>query len=204
MPTFSLRDIENDEKSQFLSSDKAAPGKHSGSAETDDNPMELPVIDNSAVPVVARTGSQIIRRQSARFDGLASESFRRSSGSVLQDSLRRISGSVQVTHGAAFVLSSFLFLLLRFVTIFCACRFRLLIRVMAAPLRYTSLLRHSVAHLTSHINSLCSCLPNARPQSQIAWLRFEIEAHESLHAALCLVVKLTLLHRRMRQFKAGV
>jgi hypothetical protein len=90
------RDVENNERSQILASDELANDASHSNSEVDQKIIELPVIDIPAVPVITRTGSQIMRRNSARFDGLASDSLRRNSGSVLRNS-----GSVQVFFFAA-------------------------------------------------------------------------------------------------------
>jgi hypothetical protein len=77
-----LRDIENNESSEILTSDVLAEVENDPKSESDLKSIELPVIDMPASPVFSRTGSQIIRRQSARFDSFTSDSFRRNSGSV--------------------------------------------------------------------------------------------------------------------------
>ena len=77
-----LRDIENNERSEILTSDILAEVENDPKSEMDLKSIELPVIDMPASPVFSRTGSQIIRRQSARFDSFTSDSFRRNSGSV--------------------------------------------------------------------------------------------------------------------------
>lgn len=77
-----LRDIETNESSEILSSDIIAEVENDPRSEMDLKSFELPVIDMPASPVFSRTGSQIIRRQSARFDSFTSDSFRRNSGSV--------------------------------------------------------------------------------------------------------------------------
>jgi len=85
-----LRDAENNEANQLSASDK--PSNVKDDARNDNkNAFEMPVIELPAVSVVARTGSQIMRRHSGRF-----ESFSFSSDSIHRsDSIRRSSGTIK-------------------------------------------------------------------------------------------------------------
>ncbi len=88
------RDVENSETSNLMS-DELASVEHDANFVGLDS-IELPAMESQSprASVVARTGSQIMRRNSGRFESITLESVRRS-GSLL-----RSSGSIKVARSS--------------------------------------------------------------------------------------------------------
>jgi hypothetical protein len=90
------RDVENHEGNKLIS-DELAGVDHDANID-DLNAIKLPAIESQSprASVVARTGSQILRRNSGTFENILSESVRRSQSILRSDSVLRRSGSMQV------------------------------------------------------------------------------------------------------------